>query len=1658
MRLKVNGETGMTRTDWLFIGLGALWIALFAALAINDRAPGLRGASTEVAATATQRTGVARPAAGVTVAPRAASAPRAAPEPVGRFEYIRYAIDTSDVTPRACLSFTAPLDPSVDYSPYVALDPPAPTALSVSGQTLCIGGLQFGEERDLVLRSGLPSADGRSLASEERTPVDFGDRPAYVTFAGSGVILPRRDADGLAIETVNVDVVDIQVKRINDRALVFKRITEGNAVAEGDWGYLYGEEDPWDVAELIWDGEMAIEGPRNAPVTTVFPLATAIGQLEPGAYFVEATQHKDGESYAGQPASARRWILFTDLALTTYRGTDALDVVLRSLQTARPLANAELSLLARNNEILATARTDRSGRVRFPGEVMRGDGPLSPRLVVGYSLEGDFAALDLDSAPIDLSGEGVAGRSPARGADVFVYLDRGIYRPGETVRASAMIRDARARAMARPGAFVVYRPNGIEAARVRFPAESNRAPPGAAFHDYDVPRDAARGVWRIAVELDGLGEVGSERFSVEDFVPQRVALELDADTETPIAAGEIRAIEADARFLYGAPGAGLAMEGEARVAVDPSPFDEYSDFSFGRHDEVFVERRLDLPPAIADGAGRALIALDLAGAGEGSGKPLRVTAVIGVEEPGGRAVRDSLIVPYRPNDIYLGLDPSFDGQSAPRNAGASFAVVALDRDGSAQAAEVDWRLLRVDWDYDWWRDEYGEWRWRRTREVVQIEAGRESVPAGGTASIAIAGLDWGDYELIVSDPASGAEASRGFWSGWGGRAEDGVEAPDRVRVTAPETAVAVGGTAEFAILPPYAGEAEVVVATDRVLASRSVSVPEGGASVSFDVTEEWGAGAYVMVSVFTPRDPVAMPRPRRAVGVVYAPVDVSARTFELALEAPDVVRPRQRIDVQVQASGARPGENAWLTLAAVDEGVLRLTRFESPDPADWYFGKQALGLALRDDYGRLLDPNQGAAAPVRAGGDQLGGEGLSVVPTRTVALFSGPVRLSDEGAATVPLELPDFNGELRLMAVAWSPDAVGGGARAMTVRDPVPAELVLPRFLAPGDEAFATATVDNVEGAGGDYTILLSSDGLEVSDLPIAAALAAGERRDALAPIGAVDEGVDEVDLMVSGPNGFSVARSYPIQTRSPYLPARTVARDVMDAGEAYAPPASLLAGYVPGSAEVTVSFSPIPLDAAALYASLDQYPYGCTEQITSRALPLLYAGEIAALADRQASGRAAFVVQEAVSTILNRQSTDGTIGLWRIGDGNASPWLGAYATDLLSRAKAAGYAVPDAALDRALRSLSRVADGDMSGGGDYDYAVFNYRGQQDSYARLRDRSRAYALYVLAREGRADVSRLRYVHDEELGGIESPLARAQIAAALAFVGDRARSASAFAAAIEAIGFSNNGDYYQTPRRDLAGVLALAAEAGARETMEELAEDVAEQLPDPQELSTQEKAFLLLAAHALLAGRDGPEIRATGATETAAGSGRYALTLAELQNGVSFVNDGDAPVWRTVMSRGAPVTAPPAAAEGVAAEKRVSRLDGSTANLAEIAQGDRLVVSIALTPRERRLQPLIVADLLPAGFEIEAVLRPEDGGTTGAYAWLGDIAFAKIAEARDDRFLAAIDLTGQPRTLAYVVRAVTPGDFAAPGVVVEDMYRADVFARSAAFRIGIATRS
>jgi len=1585
---------------------------------------------------------------------RGEDAPRAPGDTAKDFAFDRLILETNGETPRACLQFTRELEASgkTNYADYVRLTPASKPAVTVDGSSLCVSGLDFDKEYKARVRAGAPAKSGEKLKRPVEVTIAFGDKPAYVGFVGDGVILPRLEADGLGIETVNVEKLNISVYRVSDRSLARKSIAQGEASSEDDYYYVYEGESGEDVGVKVFDKDVGVKKSENETVTTVFALGAALPNLAPGAYFVRLRDASPGgDQY--RKAQAWRWVLFTDLALTSYSSGEGIDVFVRSIASGKPVAGVQLDLVATNNDIIGKATSGPDGRARFEKAAVNGDYPLTPRMIMAYRTDDDFAALDLARAPLDLSDRNVDGRAAPSVLDGYVYLDRGIYRPGETAHIAGILRDSAGRAADRPLTVTIYRPNSTEALKERV----ERLQVGGFSLTYDVPKSAARGQWRIELSADGAGIVGGEIFAVEDFVPQRIEVKLGVDEKEPMRSADSRSVGIEARYLYGAPATALGVEAEARLRLDPNPFPALPGYRYGPADGRFDERFLTLAHATTDASGKASVELKIDAAPKNYGAPLRADLVIGVVEPGGRVVRESARVPVRPDDRYLGLKLGKDGWGFGQNEPAEIDAVLVDWAGRQTAGSVEWRIVEEDYWFDWYR-ENGEWRWRRSYKDVLVAEGRVDAKPDTAAKISQA-LDAGSYRLTATEPVSGATTDIRFYVGWRSY-ESGADTPDQATLTVTTEKLKPGGRATLYLDPPYAGEAIIAIATDKVQSVQRVKVGEKGREITIDTDPEWGSGFYVLATIVTPRDVVNRPIPRRAMGVAHVAFDMSARELGVSLDAATLVRPRQKITMPVKIAGAQRGEEIMLTIAAVDEGILRLTKFVSPDPIEHYYGKKRLAVEVRDDYGRILDANLGAAA--RFGGDQIGGEGLTVVPVKSVALFSGPVKVGADGVAQVPLDIPDFNGELRLMAVAWSADKLGAASQPLTVRDPVPALLSLPRFLGPNDKAQATLLIDNVDNAAGDYAIMLESEGPVTATGSVVKTLAKAAQATALFPVTAGAVGVSSVELSVTGPAGFKVSRNYPIQVRTPYFPVTEVTIRQLLPGDTIALDRSLIANYVSGSTTANVSFSRLRgVDPAPLIDSLYRYPYGCTEQLTSTAMPLLYINDLGGEASRGPEFSVRPRVQEAVNQILNRQGPDGAFGLWREGDSSATAWLGAYATDFLYRAKAEGYGVPDDALDKAFDALAKVARVDRWVYIGYQMEAYEGPWSNDTTDQLRRRSAAYALYVLARAGKADLSDIRYFHDALLDQTSSPLAKAHIGAALALLGDRARSLNAFGKAMQAIGYQNTGDYYQTALRDTAGVLALLAEVQNAPGVNEASERFVQMLKEPERMQTQEKAFVLLATQALLRSSGPVELTRDGvAIAEKSPAPRFTLTRDALESGAAFGNAGRGPLFASVFVHGAPSVAPAAASQGFTLTKRLATREGLPVDSSTVRQNDRLVIVVTGKATADRLHPAIVADLLPAGFEIEAVLRPEDGAqeeTSGPYKWIGPISWTKVSEARDDRFVAAIDLYNNKDgfTVAYLVRAVTPGEFVFPGAVIEDMYRPGVFARTAVSKLKIA---
>ncbi|HEX4098631.1 MAG TPA: MG2 domain-containing protein, partial [Caulobacteraceae bacterium] len=538
--------------------------------------------------------------------------------------------------------------------------------------------------------------------------------------------------------------------------------------------------------------------------TTVFPLGAVLKSLSPGGYVIKAKDASgalglktDDDSDSGQqPAQASRWIMFTDMALTAYQGSDGLDAVVRSLKTARTIPGVRIALVAGDGEDLGAGVSDASGRVAFPHPMLAGEGSSHPKMLMAYGPQADLAVLDLDRSPVDMSALGVGGR-PAPGSDPtegrqsktavdgYLYSDRGIYRPGESVHLVAMVRDQRGAAVKdRKGKLVIKRPSGVVFAKYDFTG----ADAGAISRDVAIPAGAPRGRWTATLQIEGIDDpAGQLSFSVEDFAPQRLAVTAQGQDKTPLLAGQTRKIDVNARYLYGAPGSSLQTQGEARIKADPDPFPGFKDFQWGDSEKPFEEKALDLTSTVTDGAGHAVLTLDAGQAGDAD-QPLDASVGASVFEPGGRPVRETVDLKLRTRPVYLGVrivQP--DGSNDP--AAMSLDLISVDAFGKRIATKgVGWALIAENWDYDWFQKD-GQWQWRRTSRDKVIAKGAVDIGAGPAARLN-RNLGWGDYRLVLTGP-QGARTAVRFSAGWGAPAQD-AEAPDVVRVSAGPKSYAQG--------------------------------------------------------------------------------------------------------------------------------------------------------------------------------------------------------------------------------------------------------------------------------------------------------------------------------------------------------------------------------------------------------------------------------------------------------------------------------------------------------------------------------------------------------------------------------------------------------------------------------------------------------------------------------------------------------------------------------------------------------------------------------------------------------------------------------------------------------------------------------------------------
>jgi len=1591
------------------------------------------------------------------------------------FRITDYSVDSDAITPRLCIQFSDPLVlGQLDYGKFIAVNGADAAAVTKEDYQLCIEGLTHGQRYTVKVRSGLPSSVGEDLGKSSDLAVYVRDRSPSARFAGKTYVLPNKGQQGIPVTSVNTAKVNIEVFRIGDRALA-RTVIDGDVTNQLSAGQFEDIRDKSGAS--VWKGDLAVKQALNQEVTTAFPVSEMIPNLGPGVYVLSA--RAEGSKAERWSSTATQWFIVSDLGLAALSGDDGVHAFVRSLATATPKAEVRVKLVARNNDVLGEGKTDANGYAHFEAGLAKGQGGKAPALLVAEGADNDYAFLDMNGGAFDLSDRGVAGRDAPGPLDAFLFAERGVYRPGEQVHLTGLLRDRKANATETlPLTMKIVRPDGLEQQSLVLKDEGLG---GRAF-TLGLAPTAMTGTWRARVFADPKGDaIGETSFLVEDYVPERMDMTL-----TPAAPmfepGKSGIIKADGHYLYGPAAANLGIEADVVISQSSQGLTGFAGYQFGMADERVNPVRATLNDlGKTDDKGHADVSITLPQLPRTS-HLLEARIAMRLREPSGRTIERAVTMPIMPGSATIGIKPAAN-KVLDRGGVADFEVVMLGADGKPAAAKgLAWQVKKVERNYQWY-GRNGSWNYEPVVYTNKLLDGTVDVDAANPAKISVP-VTWGEYVLQVASTEQGGPASSvTFYAGWYGAEK--ADSPEVLRIGTDKASYKVGDTLKLDIAPEGEGKAIVAVLRDGLVSMRQIDVPKTGASVEIPVDEAMAPGAYIAAMLYRPMDEAAKRMPARSIGVHWVPVDSSARTLGVTLTLPDKSPSGDHLKVPVKLAGLAPGEEARVTLAAVDVGILNLTAYKAPSPESWFYGQRRLGVEIRDLYGKLIDGMHAERGTARSGGDGGGLDTAVSLPTvAPVALYSGILKVGADGTAEANFDIPDFNGALRVMAVAWTKTKLGHAEKDLIVRDPVVMLVSGPRFLTLGDRSELVFDVHNVEGAAGTYHIAVeqTDEAGKSKALDEDVKLAAGERKLEIANLGTGHIGKNSYAVSLTGPGNIAVSRSFGLEVHAPAGDVkRTTVQTLSAKTGKITVSADVFKDLIPERSKVTLAVGPAAaLDVPGILAALDRYPYGCAEQTTSRALPLLYLNQVAAAAGIIGEPEAKKRIEEAIARLLDMQDSTGAFGLW--GPANGDLWLSAYVTDFLSRAKEQGFAVPPRGLTQALDKLQNSVS----------YASDFEKGGE---------SIAYALYVLARNGRAPIGDLRYYADTRLDRFANPMAKAQIAAALALYGDSERAGKAFDAAIADLEKGDaSGDErpdYGSGLRDGAATLTLVSETGVRkQSAARLAELVSKSRLAHTYTSTQEQSWMLMAARGLIEQGKTLALTVDGVLQT--GAIMRTLTPEILAKGPFVVgNTSDADVQAVVTVSGESLTPEPATAKGLKLNRNYFTLDGKPLKLLNgalsLKQNDRVVIVDKFQATDGKGGRVLVADRLPAGFEVE---NPHlvDSGNTGNMPWLKGLARPEHTEFRDDRFVAALSLRpgggaeqpaadsasgdqntdnpdaeappAQPAanptaappdpnvTLAYVVRAVTPGDYILPAATIEDMYAPDRFARTEAGKLKV----
>ena len=1308
-------------------------------------------------------------------------------------------------------------------------------------------------------------------------------------------------------------------------------------------------------------------------------------------------------------------------------------VAVSDLRTTQPVASATLDFYDYQQQLLKTAVTDGEGIATVNFET------TEPFVVVAKS-GGEQGYLRLkDYNALSLSRFDVAGTVTQEGLKGYLYAERGVWRPGDSIFLNFVLEDAsETLPKQHPVTLELSDPKGKVQQRISSLEGVNNV---YAFH-MQTPSDAPTGNWMAKVHVGGA--TFTKTLKVETVKPNRLKINMDFGKEELTAADKV--IEGDlyVRWLHGAPARNLDAKVEMQLNAINTVFDEYKEYEFDDPARHFDQEPVVIFEGKVDKEGKANVRAKVAGSQQAPGK-LKASFRTRAVEKGGDFSTDNFSMTYNPYDAYAGIfipENKYNQKRFDIDKKEKVDLIVVDANGKPLAnRKLHVGMYRVNWRWWWDRGENEIYKYNTSNHFNTEDKGYVTTNNRGEATWPVEVDNWGRYMVRVCDTESGHCTGDMFYAGYPWYDEDGGqnrEAAAMLAFSANKDTYEVGEEIEINV--PTGGIGRCLISLEsgsEVLETYWRDAKAGDNTFRFYATPEMAPTVYAHVTLIQPHAQAKNDLPIRMYGVIPLSVEDVKTRLQPTLKIADKLEPEKRFTVEVAEKKGKP---MAYTLAIVDEGLLDLTRFKTPNPWDAFYAKEALSVKTWDVYDHVLGAYGGELERILSiGGD---GEAVGKKPTEKanrfdpVVLHAGPFYLEKGKKVKHEFTMPNYVGSVRAMVVACDNGAYGNTEKTVPVKKPLMVLATLPRVLGPGEtlqlpvNVFAMedkvknvqVSVEEMSGlarieGGNSRTMQFAKPGDDVAYFNIKM----GDR-----------VGIAKFKVQANGA-GYTSAQEIEIDVRNPNPIVTDVADKVLEGGEKWSHGFEPLGVTGTNSGLLEVSNIP-PINLGRHLRWLLRYPHGCIEQTTSSGFPQLFAGNLLHL-DEEQKAKATGNIEATIDRLNAFQTASGGFAYWP-GQTENSMWGSNYAGHFLLEAKAAGYSVSQNVLNQWAKYQKKAA-----------------RNWEDNSARYYNDQliQSYRLYTLALAGKAEIGAMNRLREHKK---LSNTAKWRLAAAYALIGKtEVAQQLANSAGTEVENYRELSYSYGSPLRDHAMILETLHLLKEKDKAGDMVRRMAKQLSSDTWYSTQTLAYSLLAISKYVgakqlgkqftftytlgsgksvdAGSDHPVFHIDVPID---GSSDYSFTLANTTDNMLFAR---------FIRTGQPLIGDQTiAAENLKLEVKYKDMNGKELNVSELAQGTDFVAEVTVSnPGSLGInyEEMALSQIFPSGWEILNVRMTELNSVQSATPEYQDI--------RDDRIYTYFDIRkNNKQTYRYQLNAAYQGRYYLPSVYCEAMYDASINAR------------